>query len=149
MFQAAFYKDVRPGIEGIYSRVVRWWTRTPYSHCEFLFQDGMQGSSSYIDGGVRIKNIVYDPGRWDFIDLPDEWEADIRNNLQSKVGMGYDLLGNFGFIIPQIYNTKNKYFCSEIIAELLGFEKAYLFSPGILYYSLKLLIEKSNKINQG
>ena len=142
MFRAAFYKGVRPGLEGIYSRAVHWWTRSPYSHCEFIFSDGLSGSAAYIDGGVRLKNIVYKPEHWDFIDLPPEWEEDIRKEFETKVGLGYDILGNFGFIFPSFDNTKNKYFCSEIMAELLGFERPQLFTPGILSYSLKLVVDK-------
>lgn len=69
--QAAFYKATRPGWQGIYSRAVRVIDRGPYSHCELVFSDGMSGSASYIDGGVRLKRIDYDPAHWDFVELPD------------------------------------------------------------------------------
>ena len=67
--QAAFYKATRPGLQGIYSRAVRWIDRGPYSHCE-LVVDGVAYSSSLMDGGVRGKVIQFKPEHWDFIDLP-------------------------------------------------------------------------------
>jgi hypothetical protein len=95
-----------------------------------------------VDGGVRLKTIEYNPEHWDYIELPDQWENEIRLKLATKVGLGYDILGNFGFIFPSFDNTKNKYFCSELMAELLGIEKAQLFNPGTLYYALKLAVDK-------
>jgi hypothetical protein len=29
-FKVAFYKGVRPGFEGLYSKTVHWWTKTDY-----------------------------------------------------------------------------------------------------------------------
>lgn len=64
----ALYKSTRPGLPGLYNRLVRWWTDSEYSHCELVFSDGMCGSSSWLDGGVRLKRIELDPDHWDVID---------------------------------------------------------------------------------
>lgn len=143
-FRAAFYKGTRSGLNGIYSIAVRCWTRTPYSHCELQFSDGMSGSASFQDAGVRLKHIDYNPDKWDFIDLPIEWEESIRKKFNSKVGLSYDLLGNFGFIFPALNNRDDRYFCSEIVAECLGLEKPELFSPGTLKYTLQLVMDRYN-----
>ena len=45
-FKAAFYKGTHPGVAGIYNRLVRWWTRSPYSHVELIFFDGGSGADS-------------------------------------------------------------------------------------------------------
>ena len=74
--RAAFYRGTRPGLQGIYSRLVRWIDRGAYSHCELIFSDGMSGSASYIDGGVRLKRIDYDTDHWDVIDLPADSNAE-------------------------------------------------------------------------
>ncbi len=76
--QAAFYKATRPGLQGIYSRAVRWIDRGPYSHAELVFSDGLSASASWMDGGVRFKRIDYDPERWDFVTLPDSLEPQAR-----------------------------------------------------------------------
>lgn len=44
--KAAFYKATRPGLQGIYSRAVRWIDRGPYSHSEPVFSDGLSASAS-------------------------------------------------------------------------------------------------------
>lgn len=142
MFRIAFYKGTRPGIEGLYSRAVRVWTRSPYSHCEFNFSNGSSASSSFLDGGVRIKDIEYNPDNWDFIELPEEIETECKYFIYSNLGKPYDILGNLGFILPTLDPASNsrmkpKYFCSEILAAALGFERPELFSPGLLYYALK------------
>ena len=66
--QVAFYKGTRSGLSGLFNRLVRWWTRGPYSHCEVVFTDEpskdggvLCGSSSKLDGGVRLKFVVLDP----------------------------------------------------------------------------------------
>ena len=52
----AFYR----GRARLFNRLVCWWLRGPYSHCEALIDplpDGrwLCASSSYMDGGVRLK----------------------------------------------------------------------------------------------
>ena len=76
--KAAFYKATRPGLQGLYSRAARAVDRGPYSHCELVFSDGLSGSASYIDGGVRLKRIDFDPEHWDFIELPAHLEPAAR-----------------------------------------------------------------------
>ena len=68
--KAAFYKETRPGLPGIYNRLVRWWTKSPYSHVELVVSTGRAWSSSFEDGGVRSKLIDLDPAKWDLVDLP-------------------------------------------------------------------------------
>lgn len=62
----AFYKATRPGLQGIFNVLVRWWTRGPYSHTELVLEErhglSLCGSSSFIDGGVRLKWIKLKPG---------------------------------------------------------------------------------------
>lgn len=49
---AAFYKSTRPGWTGLYNRIIRWWERGDYSHCELIFSDGLAASSSsHLVGG--------------------------------------------------------------------------------------------------
>ena len=129
-FRAAFYKKRRPGLAMIYSVAVQLWTRSPYSHCELIFSDGTSASSSFIDRGVRFKNIDYDSDHWDFIDLPDDLEQDARNWFVRHEHLPYDILGNITFIISPVNGSKNKWFCSEACLASLGVENPGRFSPG-------------------
>ena len=107
--KAAFYKGTRPGLQGIYSRAVRWIDRGAYSHCELVFSDGLSGSASYIDGGVRLKRIDYDDARWDFMTLPDSLEPQARAWFAEHDGRSYDLIGNLSFLFPLIPHSKRKW----------------------------------------
>lgn len=133
----AFYKATHSGLPGIYNRGVRWWERGKYSHCELLFSDGICASSSYMDGGVRFKQIDLDITKWDFVHVPDHLESNARLWFVMHQGDRYDLMGNLHFIIGAIPNDKYKWFCSEAIAAALGIDEAWRFDPNALYAILK------------
>lgn len=106
MFAVAFYKGTRPGIQGWYNRLVRCWTRSPYSHCEMIFSDGISSSSSFLDGGVRFKEIEYKPENWDIVELPIEFEKLARLWFIQHEGDSYDVIGNIGFVIGSVDDSK-------------------------------------------
>jgi len=131
-FRACFYKGVHPGPSGIYNRVVRWWTSSPYSHMEIQFTDGLSASASYMDGGVRFKKINYSTdANWDFIDLPKWMEQYARKYFEDRVGWKYDLLGNLHFVFSPIQGSRNRIFCSEGGMEACGVPigQGYQFNP--------------------
>lgn len=134
--RAAFYKGTRPGLAGIYSRGVRLWTRSPYSHAEIIFSDGMAASSSFIDGGVRFKHIKFEPAHWDFIEIDADEDA-VRQWFAVHEGRAYDLLGNLGFVIGFIRDGSDKWSCAESIADALGYPEPWRYSPAILYSVIK------------
>ena len=127
----AFYKGTRPGISGIYSIGVRAWTRSPYSHAELVFSDGMSASSSFVDGGVRFKRIAYNPVNWDFVEIGGD-EATARQWFIDHEGEGYDLMGNAGFVVGFIRDSEFKWSCGESIAAALGYLEPWRYSPAIL-----------------
>ena len=127
--RAAFYRATRPGLQGIYSRAVRFIDRGAYSHCELVFSDGMSGSASYIDGGVRLKRIDYDDTHWDFIDLPPSLEPYARDWFEANKGAPYDLMGNVRFVLPWLADSERGWFCSEALMAALGFDDAWRFGP--------------------
>jgi len=136
MVTIAFYKGTRPGIAGVYSWGVRRQTKGPYSHCELVLSDGMSASSSFIDGGVRFKNIEYDDAHWDFITIPGLSENQARKWFEEHEGAGYDLLGNLHFVLPLIGDSKTRFSCGEAIASSLGMVDAWRYSPNSLYVAL-------------
>lgn len=127
--RAAFYKGTRPGLQGIYSRLVRWVDRGPYSHCELVFADGMSGSASWVDGGVRLKVIDYDPARWDFIELPEHLEAQARAWFEQHKGEGYDLLGNLRFVFWMVRESAKDWFCNEALGAACGHLQPWRLGP--------------------
>ncbi len=140
-FQAAFYKAIPPGTRGIYNRLVQHWEKGPHSHCELIFSDGKAASASFMDGGVRFKDIVFDPAKWDFITLPDHMEARARQWFKLHEGDDYDVMGNVHLVIGFFAQSKGKEFCSEAVAEALGLGEGWRFGPNALFRVLTLLVE--------
>ncbi len=140
-FGAYFYKVNHTGIQGIYSRAVRWWTRSTYSHCELVFSNGEAASASYMDGGVRFKQIDFDPEKWDFVPLPEALEAAARDWFVKYQGAPYDLWGNLHFIISSVGDDEKKWFCSESLAAAVGLASPSRYSPGDLYPVFKRISE--------
>ena len=137
--KAAFYKSTRAGWSGLYNRLVRWWTCGPYSHVELIFSDGMAASSSFMDRGVRFKQIDFDPARWDVVELPASLEAAARVWFMRHAGQPYDLLGNLHFVIAPVRNDHDAWFCSEAVAAALGMSEPWRFDPNSLAAALRFV----------
>jgi hypothetical protein len=141
-FQAAFYHGRPEGWKAIYSTGVHWWTKSPYSHCELVFSDGLWGSSSFLDGGVRLKRISPNPDHWDFLTVDSSYETYARRFVEDRIGMKYDILGNVGFVLGPVYDSKNRMFCSELVMAALGSESPRFYHPGLAYDAVKLLTSR-------
>ncbi|HEY0845811.1 MAG TPA: hypothetical protein VGE12_10610 [Noviherbaspirillum sp.] len=137
--RAAFYKSTRPGIAGLYNRLVRWWSGSQYSHVELVFSDGYSASASWMDGGVRFKRIDYMAAHWDFVDLPADLEAGARAWFRKHDHKPYDILGNVGFVWRPIRGKEGAFFCSEACAAALGIPEPWRFDPGTLSLILSYL----------
>lgn len=140
--QLAFYK----GRTRLFDRAVQWWTRSPYSHCELVLSTDSRGvatcaSSSYIDGGVRIKHIALDPAKWDVIDLAGFDAARSAKWFDAHAGQRYDLAGLLGFVLPFTRDDTTRWFCSEACAAALALSDPWRYSPG----SLAALIASINR----
>lgn len=129
----AFYKGTHAGIRGLYNRAVSIVTKGKYSHCELIFADGMSASASFVDGGVRFKSIVYDLGKWDFVDVPKKLEKQARAWFERHENDKYDLLGNIHFLVPIVGDDKKKWCCSEACGQALGIVDAWRFHPNSLH----------------
>ena len=114
----AFYKA--PGTW--FDTVIRWWTRSPYSHCELVFSNGLWFSSSPRDGGTRFKNIDADPDTWDFIEIPlsQVQEQTVYEFCLAEDGCRYDWIGIlFTQVIPLSFYNPWWWFCSEVCVAAL------------------------------
>jgi hypothetical protein len=131
-----------------YDSMIRWWTKSTFSHVE-LCVDGLCYSSSPRDGGVRSKTIEL-TDNWDVIPIwwADELLADdIKSFYYKTVGSLYD---SRGIIFSQVFNANRhnaqKYFCSEWCLSALGLEPT-LLNPGQagqLITSLNSLYQRRN-----
>ena len=133
MMHVAFYKA--PGT--LTDKLIRRWLRGPYSHCELVFELVDNGpslciSSSPRDGGMRSKRIMLDSESWDIVpvdaDINAAWAWAAEHAKES-----YDLLGLAGFIWRPESGEKNKWFCSEAVAAMLGYPQSWRFDPCALH----------------
>lgn len=145
MCKVAFYKGTRSGLAGLYNKFVRSWDRGRYSHCELIFSDGMSASASFMDKGVRFKDIQYDPAKWDIFELKSFDEIEARGWFEEHKGFAYDLSGNIKFATGYIPDDPNKFFCSEAISAALGLPEPWRYSPNTLAAVLRF-IENINNV---
>lgn len=133
--QLALYK----GEGQIGNAMIRWWTRSPYSHCE-LVVDGYCYSSSVMDKGVRRKRvgpgvdeISLSPDNWDIIDLP--WAGPVAVVTYFEL-TDPDRYGWPSLIASQVFNRNRQVehaaFCSEWCAAALGLPCPASYSPATL-----------------
>lgn len=113
--------------------ITRWWTGSVYSHCELVI-DGACYSASFMDGGVRSKEINLQSGNWSEL-IPLPW-ADAKRVLwyfNKTKGSGYDWFGIFG---AQLFNRRrqdpSRFFCSEWCAAALALPNAEIYNPHTL-----------------
>jgi uncharacterized protein YycO len=139
--KVAFLRSNGAGVESLFSRAVKWWTRGPFWHCE-LIVDQFGGhasvmSSSLSDGGVRASVIRLNDD-WEVVDVPATPEQRERALLwfAAHNGEPYDIRGLFGFVVRRIKGEKGKWFCSESIAAAFGYEDPWRFDPNTLYTML-------------
>lgn len=132
MLRVAFYK----GSETLFGKMIRWWDRGPYSHCELVFSDGAW-ATSYIRRGVVIQHRNVDSSQWDFIELPDHLEAPARKWFEEHNGKSYDFVGLVRFVLGFIAPSRDKWFCSRACADALGMTEGWREGPNGLYAAVR------------
>jgi hypothetical protein len=155
--KVAFYKGKGNFLNGI----VRWWTRSIYSHAEIMLPDGLTwiGISPFLKSKVASrKKIIIDYSEWDFIDIDvnEEQLGIIMEFFEDTKGQGYDWVGMLlSQFLPCKIKHKKRWYCSEWIAYALriscviDWRKIKIYdrkdlSPAILY-NLVVNIRNENK----
>lgn len=112
--------------------LVRWWTRSQYSHCEMVV-DGVSYSSSIMDGGVRSKVITFDDQKWDLMTLPESMGQRVIEYFEATKGQSYSWID---LIRSQLFNRSHDEpeaaFCSDWCAAALGIPNSTAYSPRTL-----------------
>lgn len=109
---------------GFYDRLIQIGTWGPYSHCEFVFSDGVWFGN---DPGGDHKTKFHAPYKnltnWDIVSLPDFYkpmESDVRKLAVELGGKEYDWKGIFlSQVLPLSIQDDDKYFCSEVVMRLI------------------------------
>lgn len=129
--------------------VIRKATDSPYSHCEIAVtvsdSSGLFDcySSSFRDGGVRIKRMQLAADKWDLIELdrPNMVYGRLQMLWAQTKWMPYDLVGavcvNSFFRRIWLKQSAAKWFCSEWCGDVMGMPWPSLCSPQDLADSIK------------
>lgn len=152
--KVAFYR----GQGDIVNKIVRWWTKSPYSHAELIMPDGVTWIGISPKGSNLTSRIreTYDSAEWEFLELEvtaeqiaviEEFFTATENCLYDWAGM---ILSQF---LPFHIKRKGKWYCSEWIAYALRiscvidwrlikiYDRADL-SPAVLYEIIKASHDK-------
>lgn len=114
-------------------------TNSRFSHVEVVVHSlgdkYLCFSSSHRGRGVRYKIIDVEDGRWLFIKKDSLINVkDVYDLYEDVKGSRYDYIGLLSTILPwSRANTKNRFFCSEIVSTLLEYKNPHQYSPEKLY----------------
>lgn len=165
----AFYK----GNYRWWSRVIRWWTRSPYSHCEFyIVPKDASAEYGYMFGisdnqrvRVQVANLFLERNKkkWDLYRMQENLKINNRNInkrlfdainflFTNTQGKKYDWKG---LIFANLFNRKehdpDKYTCSEWLLEAFDlasnilFPKWYItYTPGDVYNMILPFVVKGD-----
>ena len=157
--QIAFYK----GHGGWTHKIIRWWTKSPYSHAELIMPDGKTwvSISPFLTSRVapRIKHKLEKPEEWDFLVFKLSEREPVRNYqldqlykfIEKTQGCKYDWTGMImSQLCPFLVKRRDKWYCSEWIAHamvnsrIVMWDDVYLYDtpdlhPGKLYEILRAL----------
>ena len=117
----AFFK----GEGNCLNRIVRWWTKSAYSHAELVLPDGITwlGISPFVKSKVASrKKLIIDYGEWDFlsISVTQEQVDIIMEFFEDTEGHRYDWIGMLlSQFLPCKIKHKKRWYCSEWITYAL------------------------------
>lgn len=141
---------------GAVGHLIRWQTRSEYSHASLVYPDadGLPSNLSIESKefhGVRRHEIT--PDEWENIDLfrvvnctPTQWRRAFQF-AERQLGADYDWRGVFRFVTRLPAYKNDKWFCSELVCAALRYAGCPLLSriachevpPGFLRLSNRLV----------
>ena len=136
---------------GAGSRVIKWFTRSEFSHVSLIFHmHGYAQEIEAIQGEGVIQHKPHTSRHKEFLDLavPVSYEQilNIHINAMRCIGAKYDWKGVISFLLHRKKHTLDKFFCSEFNAYQLlkgGYpisrRAPYRQSPDNVMESLRLI----------
>lgn len=111
------------GHTGIYDTIIRWFTRSPYTHAEFCWPLENPRPPQYLGAqpsdGVQVRPFDYlgsQPYDTFAVDLTPDQADVLRKVALSQVGKPYDFRAIFGMVFQWLDRKgrrPNAFFCSE------------------------------------
>ena len=160
----AFYR----GNAGFLHKIIRWWTKSQYSHAELIMPDGVTwiSISPFLSSRVasRVRLIVDNEDDWDYLTFKLNWREPVKKYQLSQLnkfigdttGCKYDWVGMItSQFLPYLIKRRNKWYCSEWIAHALVNSRIVMWddlkiydtpdlSPGKLHSILQEFLQESN-----
>ena len=116
----AFFK----GGDNLFHKIVRWWTKSPYSHAELIMPTGEWISiSPFLAKQVESRTGPEAPmSQWDFIEIEvnDKKIESLERFYELTKGQKYDWFGMIASqLLPVHIKGRSRWYCSEWIAYAL------------------------------
>lgn len=122
----------------LYSKVIRFWTKSEYSHCELIIDNDWISSGNPAGSGVMVKPLEKLRDNYDYIEVEVHsiYKNKIFNFIRSQENTKYDWLGAFlGGGLDLNIGEKSKWFCSELVVHILRISGTKLFDRPANTYS--------------
>jgi uncharacterized protein YycO len=103
---------------GLISALIRWQTRSCYSHAALLLPDGETIVEAWQGAGVRIKRKFRDWSNVDSFDVhmtTHQWGR-VMDFAVSQIGKPYDYRQVIRFVTRTRSKPNDRWFCSELVA---------------------------------
>lgn len=124
------------------SKVIKYKTKSPYFHVELVLDDVWISAAP--GEKVHINKLQELDKKYAYVDVKIDGRRlkKVKKFAQEQEGKDYDMLGLiFSQALHKDINNNNKWFCSELVSELLkvaGYDKllvrgSNLYSPADLY----------------
>ncbi len=140
--KVAFYK----GKGGRIHKIIRWWTKSPYSHAELIMPDNITwiSISPFLSSRVsaRIRSTIENPQDWDYLTFKLNHREPVKNYQLSQLykfiemtqGSKYDWVGMIvSQFCPYLIKRRDRWYCSEWIAHALVNSRIIMWDDLKLY----------------
>lgn len=109
---------------GLIGWLIKWQTRSPYSHAALLYPDGRTVIEAREFRGVR--HHVLTAKEWATVDAfevtsmdAEQWAAAFAK-AESMLGQGYDYWAVLKFVSRRPARQNGRWFCSELVCNVLA-----------------------------
>lgn len=125
---------------GLISALIRWQTRSRWSHAAILDPGTMQMYEAWQGGGVRMKwwPNVTDRKDIEVFDVPvtNEQRVAMCIFLRAQLGKRYDYLSVIRFVTRHRSKDDSKWFCSEMVYAAFQAAGINLLAPDVMAWEV-------------
>lgn len=149
-----FYKAWYNPRATFFDKVIAFFSLGSVSHSEICFSNGECFSISPRENSIRFKKIPLNPQRWDIVELNISLRDEMKvykycKKIEQKK-VKYDYIGALTSPLRLCIQNEDKYFCSEVCAnvlsetEIFDLEKGCRYTPSRLQKTIRKLIKDKN-----